>query len=203
MFITFEGIDGSGKTTQIELLKKYFQRNNQDCLVLREPGGTNVSEKIRDILLDKSLEISDTSELLLFQAARADLVEKLIKPAIQKDIIVISDRFFDSTTAYQGYGRKIPMEIINKSNQIGSLGVSPDITFYLKIDKSISDNRNEQKVKDRMEISNSEFYNNVIEGFNELSKLKRFKTIDGSQTIDEIHKNIIKEIENKLIFKEG
>ncbi|MER3329550.1 MAG: dTMP kinase, partial [Candidatus Kapaibacterium sp.] len=186
MFITFEGIDGSGKSTQILLLREYLVKNGHKVVTLREPGGTELSEYIRAVLLNKKLEVSDISELLLFQAARADLVKTIVQPSLEQGRIVLSDRYFDSTTAYQGYGRGIDMEVIKKSNQIGSLGVLPDITFYLKIERSVGLNRDLEKDRDRMELSGDEFYDRVINGYDELaSKEKRFITIDGNQSVKE------------------
>ncbi len=196
MFITFEGIDGSGKSTQILLLREYLVKNGHKVVTLREPGGTELSEYIRAVLLNKKLEVSDISELLLFQAARADLVKTIVQPSLEQGRIVLSDRYFDSTTAYQGYGRGIDMEIIEKSNQIGSLGVLPDMTFYLKIERSVGQNRDIEKDRDRMELSGDEFYDKVINGYDQLAKNeKRFITIDGNQGVKEIHAMVVEEIE--------
>jgi dTMP kinase len=201
MFITFEGIDGSGKSTQILLLREYLVKNGHKVVTLREPGGTELSEYIRAVLLNKKLEVSDISELLLFQAARADLVKTIVQPSLEQGRIVLSDRYFDSTTAYQGYGRGIDMEIIEKSNQIGSLGVLPDMTFYLKIERSVGLNRDLEKDRDRMELSGDDFYNKVIHGYDELAKKeKRFITIDGNQSVKEIHSLVVEEVE-KIINK--
>ena len=201
MFITFEGIDGSGKSTQILLLREYLVKNGHKVVTLREPGGTELSEYIRAVLLNKKLEVSDISELLLFQAARADLVKTIVLPSLDQGRIVLSDRFFDSTTAYQGYGRGIDMEIIEKSNQIGSLGVLPDMTFYLNIERSVGLNRDIEKDRDRMELSGDEFYDRVINGYDELAKNEsRFITIDGNQDVKTIHALVVAEVE-KLINK--
>lgn len=201
MFITFEGIDGSGKSTQILLLREYLVKNGHRVVTLREPGGTELSEYIRAVLLNKKLEVSDISELLLFQAARADLVHTIVKPSLESGRIVLSDRFYDSTTAYQGYGRGINMKIVEKSNQIGSLGVIPDMTFYLKIERSVGLSRDSEKVKDRMELSGDEFYEKVIFGYDELAKKEaRFITIDGNKSLKDIHNIIVKEVE-KVINK--
>lgn len=201
MFITFEGIDGSGKSTQILLLREYLVKNGHKVVTLREPGGTELSEYIRAVLLNKKLEVSDISELLLFQAARADLVKTIVQPSLEQGRIVLSDRYFDSTTAYQGYGRGIDMEVIKKSNQIGCLGVLPDMTFYLKIERSVGQNRDIEKDRDRMELSGDEFYDKVIHGYDELAKNeKRFVTIDGNQEVKAIHAIVVEKVE-KLINK--
>lgn len=199
MFITFEGIDGSGKSTQILLLREYLVKNGLKVVTLREPGGTELSEYIRAVLLNKKLEVSDISELLLFQAARADLVHTIVKPSLENGRIVLSDRYFDSTTAYQGYGRGIDMKIIEKSNQIGCLGVLPDVTFYLKIERNVGLSRDKDKDMDRMELSGEEFYSRVIKGYDELAeKESRFITLDGNLEVKEIHKLVVSEIENIL-----
>jgi dTMP kinase len=201
MFITFEGIDGSGKSTQILLLREYLVKNGHKVVTLREPGGTELSEYIRAVLLNKKLEVSDISELLLFQAARADLVKTIVQPSLKQGRIVLSDRYFDSTTAYQGYGRGIDLKVIEKSNQIGSLGVLPDMTFYLKIERSVGLSRDLEKDLDRMELSGDEFYTKVIHGYDELAKKeKRFITIDGNQDVKAIHSLVVNEVE-KLINK--
>ncbi|MCB0701287.1 MAG: dTMP kinase [Candidatus Kapaibacterium sp.] len=201
MFITFEGIDGSGKSTQILLLREYLVKNGHKVVTLREPGGTELSEYIRAVLLNKKLEVSEISELLLFQAARADLVKTIVKPSLDQGRIVLSDRYFDSTTAYQGYGRGIDMEIIKKSNQIGSLGVLPDMTFYLKIERNVGIERDKDKDRDRMELSGDEFYDKVIHGYEQLAKNEsRFITIDGNKSVKEIHSKVVDEVE-KLINK--
>ena len=199
MFITFEGIDGSGKSTQILLLRKYLVNNGHKVVTLREPGGTELSEHIREVLLNKKLEVSDVSELLLFQAARADLVERIVKPMLEEGRIVLSDRFFDSTTAYQGYGRGLDLEIVKKSNQIGSQGVFPNITFYLKLERKVAQSRRTNEEQDRMELSGDDFYNRVIDGYEKLAESEeRFITLDASKGIKDIHDRVVEEIENKL-----
>ena len=138
---------------------------------------------------------------MLFQAARADLVKTIVKPSLDQGRIVLSDRYFDSTTAYQGYGRGIDMEIIKKSNQIGSLGVLPDMTFYLKIERNVGIERDKDKDRDRMELSGDEFYDKVIHGYEQLAKNEsRFITIDGNKSVKEIHSKVVDEVE-KLINK--
>lgn len=118
MLITFEGIDGCGKTTQIGLLSALMKEIGKDVLTLREPGGTEFSEKIRDLLLHSKDRLTPQSELFLFESARTDLVEKVVKPSLEKGTIVILDRFYDSTTAYQGYGRLIDLSFVKASNEI-------------------------------------------------------------------------------------
>jgi len=194
MFITFEGIDGAGKTTQINLLKEYFENNGKSVLSLREPGGLKFSEQIRNILLDNKTEINNTTELLLFQAARSELTEKVIIPAINENKIVICDRFFDSTTAYQGFGRGIDLDHIFFLNKISTKNLIPDFTFYLKIPIEASLNRNQNKAKDRMESNSLEFIKKVKFGFDSLAQMypNRIKVINADDTIENIHNNILK-----------
>ena len=193
MLITFEGIDGSGKSTQISLLKKYITNSGKDVEVLREPGGTDISELIRGMLLNPEIEIDPVTELLLFSSARSQLIAEKVKPLLAKDVVIILDRFYDSTTAYQGYGRgSLPIDQVHQINRVASHGIAPDITFYLRLSLEESANRTAHMEKDRMEQSGIEFYQNVIKGFDELAeKEERFVTIDASKTVEEVHKLVL------------
>jgi dTMP kinase len=197
MFITFEGIDGSGKSTQIQLLAKYFEAKGQDVIILREPGGTDLSERIRELLLSKANNLNSITELFLFEAARADLVEKVIKPAIGEGKVVLSDRFYDSTTAYQGYGRGLSIEDIKKNNIMATLGLIPDITFFLDASIAKCTQRLLNKEPDRIELSGTEFFEKVSDGFREIAKAEpnRVYLIDSSGTIEETYIRIIEIIE--------
>jgi len=200
MFITFEGIDFSGKSTQIELLKDYLVEHNKKVEILREPGGTEISEKIRNILLDnKNDEMFAETELLLFSSGRAQLVREKIRPYLEKGIYVISDRFLDSSTAYQGYGRGVPLDIVNHVHSLAIDETIPDITFFIDIPVGIANERRKKKSKeklDRIELSDTEFYNRVRNGYLEIAKKEeRFKVIDGTQTIETIQNQIISELE--------
>ncbi|MEX2404288.1 MAG: dTMP kinase [Balneolales bacterium] len=192
MLITFEGIDGSGKSTQIERLRDKLIREKLNVSVFREPGGTNLSEKIRELLLDQDNEIDPITEALLFSSARSQLISEVVKPKLEKDEIIILDRFYDSTIAYQGYGRKsMPVSELHELNKIASHGLVPDITFYLKIDLDQSEKRRTHFIKDRMEQSGIEFYQRVIRGFDELAnQVSRFRTIDASASIEEIENEV-------------
>ncbi len=199
MFITFEGIDFCGKSTQVELLKKYLLEKNDNVIIIREPGGTEISEIIRPILLDKKhLKMFMETEIFLFSAARAQLVREKIRPYLEKNYFVISDRFHDSTTAYQGYGRGVPLELVNHINSLAIGDTIPDITFF--IDIPIEEAERRKKIKsesslDRIETSNSDFYSKVRNGYVSISeKEKRFKRIDGLMPIKKIHEKIINEI---------
>lgn len=200
MFITFEGIDYCGKTTQIKKIETFFNASGKKVRLIREPGGTNISEKIRDILLDKvNLHMVMESELFLFSAARAQLVREVILPELEKDVVVISDRFHDSTTAYQGYGRGIPLESIEQINNLAIGKAIPDITFFIDIPVKEAErrkNENQRGEPDRMELAKTEFYEKVRTGYLKLAeKEKRFRTIDGMMSIQNIHQKIVKEIE--------
>ncbi|HEY6625891.1 MAG TPA: dTMP kinase [Ignavibacteriaceae bacterium] len=200
MFITFEGIDFSGKSTQIELLKDYLVEHNKKVEILREPGGTEISEKVRRILLDnKNEKMFAEAELLLFSASRAQLLREKIQPYLQKGIYVISDRFHDSSTAYQGYGRGIPLDAIMKVHQLAIGDTMPDVTFFIDIPVGIANERKKKKSKvklDRIELADIEFYNRVRSGYLEIARQEeRFKVIDGTQNIETIQNQIISELE--------
>jgi dTMP kinase len=200
MFITFEGIDFSGKSTQIELLKDYLVEHNKKVEILREPGGTEISEKVRRILLDnKNEKLFAEAELLLFSASRAQLVREKIRPYLQKGIYVISDRFHDSSTAYQGYGRGIPLDTVMKVHQLAIGDNIPDVTFFIDIPVGIANERKKKKSKvklDRIELADIEFYNRVRNGYLEIARQEeRFKVIDGTQNIETIQNQIISELE--------
>ncbi len=196
MLITFEGIDGSGKSTQISLLKDHLSKSGKEVQVLREPGGTDISELIRGMLLNPEIEIDPVTELLLFSSARSQLIAEKVKPLLAKGVVVILDRFYDSTTAYQGYGRKsIPIDQVHQINKIASHEIAPDVTFYLRLSLEESAKRTAHMQKDRMEQSGIEFFENVIKGFDELSKSEeRFVTIDASKNVDEVHDLILSKL---------
>ena len=200
MFISFEGIDFCGKSTQIELLKDYLIEKNKKVEILREPGGTELSEKIRVMLLDnKNSSMAAETELLLFSASRAQLVREKIRPYLQKGYYVISDRFHDSSTAYQGYGRGIPIEKVRQVHKLAIEDTIPEITFFIDIPVGVANERKKKKSKgklDRIELADIEFYNRVRNGYLEIaSKEDRFKVVDGTQTIENINNQIISEIE--------
>ncbi len=200
MFISFEGIDFSGKSTQIELLKDYLVEHNKKVEILREPGGTDISEKVRRILLDnKNEKMFAEAELFLFSASRAQLVREKIQPYLEKGIYVISDRFHDSSTAYQGYGRGIPIDVVLSIHKLAIGDNIPDITYFIDIPVGIANERKKKKSKvklDRIELADIEFYNRVRSGYLEIArKEERFKVIDGTQTIETIQNQIISELE--------
>ena len=192
-FISFEGIDGCGKSTQIKILSDKLSLNNIENLVIREPGDTGISDKIRNILLDKNNKIGEISETLLFLSARAQLVEEKIIP-FSNNNVVICDRFIDSTVAYQGYGRNQDIETINTLNNFATGGINPDITFILDINSKEAFKRLNPTSLDRMELSGIEFLEKVSNGYKEiaLSNPNRCKVIDcNDKDIMMIHNEII------------
>lgn len=200
MLISFEGIDFCGKSTQIDLLKDYLIEQGKKVEIIREPGGTALSEKIRTILLDnKNEKMLMETELFLFSASRAQLVREKIRPYLEKGFYVISDRFHDSSTAYQGYGRGIPVDVIDGVHKLAIRDTVPDITFFIDIPVGIANERKKKKSKgklDRIELADMEFYTRVRNGYLEIAKNEsRFKVIDGTQSIQNIHNHIISEFE--------
>lgn len=195
MFITFEGLDSSGKSTQINLLENILVQNSKKVLSLREPGGTMVSEKIREILLDKTNNnLSARSEFLLFASSRAQLINEKIQPSLEKGIIVLCDRFADSSYAYQGFGRGLDLNFINEINQFATCNLVPDLTFFIDIPIDEIKKRREidKKENDRMEIVGYDFFVKVRDGYLKLAEenKNRFKIINGLDSVDEIHNNI-------------
>ena len=196
-FITFEGSEGCGKTTQIEALAKALEAQGKTVLITREPGGTLIGEKIRNLLQDPShkKDISDMTELLLFSASRAELITSRIQPALSRGEIVICDRFYDSTFVYQGLGRAIDMNIVEQLNQITVGTLKPDLTILLDLDAKIGIERAKSRQSgelDRIENESLAFFEAVRNGYLELAKKEpeRFKTIDGLLSVDAIKKII-------------
>ena len=189
--IVFEGVDASGKSTQIKLLENKFTENDILFSTFREPGGNPLSEKIREILLDKSIEMSNESELMLFLASRAENTKSGILRELDKDKFVICDRYSDSTLAYQGFGKGIDKEFINLCNSYVTKGTVPAITIILDIERNKSKVRDNTE-KDRMEDNSDIFFKDVSAGYREISKKSpdRYFLIDGTLRIDEIHQKI-------------
>jgi len=196
VIISFEGVDGSGKSTQIDLLRQKLESNGQHVDVFREPGGTELSETIRTILLNPEFDIDPVTELLLFSAARSQLTAQKVRPLEAKGHVIILDRYYDSTTAYQGFGREsVPLESIKHINELASHRLEPDLTFYLRISIAQAAERTASKRKDRMERSGDSFYEKVIKGFDYLAETeKRFRRIDASKSPEEIHQIIWQQV---------
>lgn len=199
MFITFEGLDFCGKSTQVELLKKYFENRGRVVNIIREPGGVKISENIRNILLDKNnSEMFSETEVLLFAASRSQLVREKIIPLLNKGEIVLSDRFHDSSIAYQGYGRGVNKNFVIDLQKFAIGEAKPDLTFFIDIPISEVIKRKNNVLKkdlDRIEILDTDFYEKVRDGYRFLSNSEeRFITIDGLKGISEIHNEIISKI---------
>ena len=203
--ISFEGSEGSGKSTQIARLAAHFQKSGRDVLSTREPGGTEIGEQIRGIIVHNSKgdEMCAETELLLFTAARAQLVREVIAPALMRGTIVLSDRFLDSSTVYQGIGRNLAADPVSQINRFAVGNVMPDLTIVIDVPEEVSLARLKQRasdVPDRMERENIGFYRKVREGYLVLAKgmPERFVVIDGTKTQDAIEKKIWSEVQARV-----
>ncbi len=201
LFLTFEGIDGCGKTTQARRLYNYLKKRDFPVLFLREPGGTPASERIRRILLDRTLHITPLAELLLYEAARAHLAETVILPELRKGTIIICDRYFDSTTAYQGFGRRLDHRLIETLNNLASLKKTPDLTFVFDVDYKTSLARR-KKNADRLEKEPMMFFNRVRRGFKSLASQRRVVLLDGRRDIaslfDDVREHALRVIRRRM-----
>lgn len=187
-FITVEGSDGVGKSTQIKNIEKYFVDIGYEVVVTREPGGTAIGEKLRDILLDVSNKGMDPlTEMLIYAASRAEHVEEVIRPAISENKVVISDRYVDSSLAYQGYGRELG-NCVEEVNRYATKGLMPDMTFWLDLSPEIGRSRIKDKELDRIELEKMDFHNKVRQGYKEIAKRDplRVHRIDASLTATEV-----------------
>lgn len=192
LFITFEGADGCGKTTQLMLLAKYLKSKGRDVIVTREPGARGLGEKIREILLNYDGEVSSQAEAFLFLADRAQHIDVIVNPAVKNGKIVLCDRHTDSTVAYQGYGRGLDIDRIKMLNNLATGDRRPDLTFVFDIDVETSMKRVGNE-KDRMESAGVEFFNRVRNGYHKISELEpeRVKVLDASKSIEDIHKEVV------------
>ena len=199
MLITFEGIDGCGKSTQAQLLADRLRAENIEVLLLREPGGTELSEQVRTILLNKEFShpLTAEAELLLFAASRAQLIREVILPALERMAIVILDRFTDSTVAYQGFGRGVPLSHINHINALASSDLEPDLTFLLDIPLALAVSRRKSSKNDRIESETATFYSHVLQGYMYQAQhhSDRINVLNGENSIEEIHHNIWRLVE--------
>ncbi|MCK8824502.1 dTMP kinase [Fuchsiella alkaliacetigena] len=204
LFITLEGVEGSGKSTQIEVLAKYLIQKNYSVLKTREPGGTEIGDRIREILLDTNLDnLSDKTELLLYFASRAQHVVEVIKPSLQKNKVVLCDRFGDSTLAYQGYARGIGLELIKELEQLTIGDLKPDLTFLLDIDPEVglarARNLTKAKFGDRIESETIEFHQRVRAGYLNLAKNNnRFEIINANLAKEKVSAELLKRLKVRL-----
>jgi len=203
--ISFEGSEGSGKSTQIARLAAHFQKTQREVVTTREPGGTEIGEQIRNIIVHNSKgdEMCAETELLLFTAARAQLVREVIAPAIMRGAIVLSDRFLDSSTVYQGIGRNLAADPVAQINRFAVGNVMPDLTVVIDVPTEVSLARLKQRASDlpdRMERENLEFYTKVREGYLVLARgmPERFRVVDGTKSADAIEKKIWTEVQARL-----
>ncbi|MFR7990084.1 MAG: dTMP kinase [Anaerovoracaceae bacterium] len=200
LFITVEGPDGSGKSTQIEYLRNFFSERNTECLFTREPGGTAIGEKLRDIILDRNnREMCDMTEALLYAASRAQHVNQLIRPVLEAGGIVICDRFIDSSIAYQGYGRSLG-DSVRLINELAVGDCMPDVTFLLELSPKEGKSRIEENGQDRLEQEKIEFHNRVFEGYEKIADLypERFVRIDAGRDRMTVKKDILEHMEHIL-----
>jgi dTMP kinase len=213
LFITFEGVEGSGKTTQIERLNRYLTRKGISCRVTREPGGCPIGEKIRKILLNPDhREMSPLSELLLYEASRAQHVLEVVKPLLKKGMVVLCDRFSDASIAYQGYGRKVDLKWVERLNRLSSQGIKPDITFLLDcpsdvgLKRALQRNRMLKKEKEeRFEREKIQFHHRVRRGYLSIAKKEpnRVKIIDTRESEEKVFEKIRRIVDERIGFKES
>ena len=215
LFITFEGVEGSGKTTQIRRLKTYLTQKGIPCKVTREPGGCPIGEKVRKILLNPDhYEMVSLSELLLYEASRAQHVKEVIEPLLKEGIMVLCDRFSDASIAYQGYGRKLDLGLIKRLNRLSSQDIKPDVTFLLDcpsdvgLKRAVQRNLTQKKEKEeRFEREKIQFHHRVRRGYLSIAKQEphRVKVIDTREgeekTFEKIRQIIDKLIETKKNFR--
>ena len=201
MLITFEGIEGCGKTTQIELLHIYLGKKGYKVVKTREPGGTPFGESLRDAFLHASTKVDSLAELLVFMAMRAQHVEELVFPALKKGAIVLCDRFTDASYAYQGYGRGVDLTVIETLNNLVTKGIRPDLTIFLDCPVQKGLTRKARSVTmDRFEKEEISFHRRIKKGYEKLIKEnpKRFFLVDGTLDVNTIQKTIRKKVEGLL-----
>ena len=202
LFISMEGPDGSGKSTQIELLKQYFEETGKEVIITREPGGNRISEAIREIILNKEFtEMSPTTEMLLYASARAQLISEVIAPAIDSGKMVISDRFVDSSLVYQGLARGLGVENVYEVNKHAIGDYMPDITFMFDLPAEVGLSRKkDQKELDRMELEGLEFHKKVAEGYREMAQRfpERITVIDATLPVTEIYGIVVEHVKGLM-----
>ncbi len=197
--ITFEGIDGCGKSTHLALSRQFLRTHGFRIKVLREPGSTPAAERIRDMLLDRRSSMSAMTELLLYEAARADVVQKQIAPLLRQGYVILCDRFYDSTTAYQGYGRGLDIAMVRTLNRVAVGGIKPDLTLLFDVDPVTACSRLGKDL-DRLEAEGRAFFKRVRAGFLQIARREksRVKVIDASQPLDIVFNDVKKILSDKL-----
>ena len=202
LFITLEGTDGSGKTTQAARLVAYLEAQGYEVLQVHEPGGTQVGERIRELLLDTAAEGMDPlAELFLYEAARAQIVREVIRPALAAGKVVVCDRFTDSSVAYQGYGRKLGPELVSRLNEAATGGLEPDRTLFLDLEPDVSMQRaldGGSGGPDRMEAAGTDFHRDVYDGFRAIAAVNpvRIRTVAGYRTPNQVQLAIFVELQD-------
>jgi dTMP kinase len=206
MLITFEGVEGSGKTTQVELLYNYLKDKGYPVIRTREPGGSALGEALRKVLLQRDLNVLALSELLIFMAGRAQHMEEVIMPALDRGTLVLCDRFIDATYAYQGYGRGVDLGIIGTLNRLVTKGVMPNLTILLDCEAGLGLKRKlvPSKQADRFENEEAAFHEQIRSGYLKLVEedRKRFFVVDGKRTVEAIHAQIRDRV-TKLLESHG
>ncbi|MDR3559888.1 MAG: dTMP kinase [Negativicutes bacterium] len=201
-FITFEGADGAGKTTQLQRLADYLRRQGRTVLCTREPGGTALGDKIREMLLDPAnLGMNARTEALLYMAARAQHVAELILPALSRGEVVLSDRYADSTIVYQGAARQLVRDELVAINQFAAAGLVPDLTILLDAETNLLGNRRSDRgTSDRIELEGASFHEKVRQGFHELAAAQpeRVKVVAAAGDIDKVHQAVVKQVDEFL-----
>jgi len=203
IFISFEGIDFSGKTVQCGLLREVLDAAGYEVIAVREPGGTRISEATRHVLLDVDhAAMSARTEILLYSAARAQIVYEIIQPALRQNKIVIADRFVDSTTAYQGYGRNLDLDFVRRVNEFATAGILPSVTFFIDVPvaEAAERRKNSGRSADRLEGEAALFHEHVRNGYLAIARESggRFVTIDGKQSVEEIAAKIRQHLKDRF-----